>query len=108
MSEETLESTERDRRDLVCSTGVLCAMGSVAKELERVACPVGRECGSDDVTTPLMALPRPNRGHDRYWAILALACASGSSNAGRRALRMSKNFVSWVFVMVRKLEPIRR
>ena len=91
---------------MVCSTGVLCVMESVAKEPERVACPVLRECGSNDAITPLMALPRPNRGHDRYWAILALACDSGSSNAERRALRMSKNLVSWVFVMVRKLEPI--
>jgi hypothetical protein len=100
MSEETLGSTERDRRDLVCSTGVLYAVEFVAKELERVACPVLRDCGSDDVTTPLMASLRPDRGHDRYWAILALACASGSSNAGRLALSMSKNFVKWGFVMV--------
>jgi hypothetical protein len=101
-----LEAIGGDRRGPGCSNGVLCAMRSVAKELERVRCPVLGECDSNDVLTMLMASTRSNRGQDQYWAILALACASGPSNAGRWVLRMFKNFDNWGFVMVHKLDPI--
>ena len=46
MSEETLEITKGSPRDLVCFISVLCVMGSVAKELKRVARLVLGECGS--------------------------------------------------------------